>query len=276
MPVINPTPSIPAPPATGSAPCGWVLDTSCCAEWASYTNTVRDRATSWATQILWALTGRRYGTCEVTVRPCGSTCAYYGGWMTYPVTADGLGTTWQPFIRDGAWFNCACSGACTCRPRCSVWLPGPVASVTEVVVDGVVINPASYRIDNRDTLVGLNGQCWPECQNLNLESPAEGTFSVTYARGTALPKAGEIAAGILACEFAKACTGTACALPSNLSSLARQGIEVTMIDPTDALQAGYTGLPDVDLWIRTVNPNKQTSRTRVYSPDLHYPSMRTS
>lgn len=275
MPVVN-SPGVAPPVPTGSvAPCAWTIDTTCIDGWDGYTNSERDRATAWATRILWALTGRRFGVCEVTVRPCGGNCRYWGGWMAYPAIADGVGTVFSPYIRDGAWFNCGCAGSCTCRPACEVWLPGPVASVTSVVVDGVVVAPENYRVDNASMLVGLNGQCWPDCQNLNLESPSVGTFEVTYGRGTLVPVAGQIAAGLLAGEFIKACAGNACALPQNLSSLARQGIQVTAIDPTDLLDAGLTGVAEVDLWIRAENPGRLTRRPRVWSPDLHYPVVRT-
>jgi len=157
-----------------------------------------------------------------------------------------------------------------------VYLPGPVLSVTSVTIDGIVLADTSYRVDNREILVRTDGECFPECQNMNLNGPAEGTFEVTYSRGKAVPLAGQIAAGLLACEFAKACAGQDCGLPANLSSLARQGVEVTMIDPTDVLDAGLTGVPNVDLWIRSVNPARLAQRPRVFSPDVHYPTMRTS
>ena len=276
MPVVNPGGPAPLPPTGSTAPCAWTVDTGCCSDWDTFTPQVQARATSWATGILWALTGRRFGVCDIVVRPCGSTCNYYGGYMSYPVITDGIGTVFAPFVRDGTWFNCACSGACSCEARCAVWLPGPVAVINEVVVDGIVIPDTSYRVDNREWLIRTDGECWPECQNLDLNSPAVGTFEVSYGRGNLLPATGQIAAGLLACEFAKACNGQACALPGNLSTLARQGVQVTMIDPTDALDAGLTGLPEVDLWIRSVNPDRKTHRPRVYSPDLHFPSMRTS
>jgi hypothetical protein len=196
--------------------------------------------------------------------------------MTYPVVADGIGSVWSPFIRDGSWFNCGCAGACSCEPRCAVWLPGPVAGVVEVVVDGVVIDPSRYRVDNRTRLVGLDGQCWPDCQNMNLESPDEGTFQVTYLRGKPLPMAGQIAAGLLACEFLKACQGQACGLPANISSLTRQGVQIEMVDPTDELNDGLTGIRQVDQFIRAVNPKNLLRRPRVLSPDLKQPAMRTS
>jgi hypothetical protein len=276
MPVINPTPSVPTPSAPGSAPCGWTIDTTCCPDWDTYSNTVRDRAQQWATYMLWVLTGRRFGTCQVTVRPCGTDCAFYGGWIAYPVTADGLGTQWGPYVRGGQWFNCGCAGSCSCRPECSVLLPGPVASVVEVLVDGVVIDPALYRVDNRGVLIGMGGQCWPKCQNMNLAGDVEGTFEVTYLRGTPLPLAGAIAAGELACEFAKACVGAACGLPQNVQSITRQGIEVQMIDPSQLMSSGMTGIHNVDLFIKAVNPNGLRSRPRVWSPDYTAPAVRTS
>lgn len=275
MPVVNPT-AAPAPiPSGTSAPCAWTIDTTCCPDWDAADPVMRDRATQWATYTLWALTGRQFGACQVTVRPCGSNCRYYGGWMTYPVTADGIGTIWAPFIRDGSWFNCGCLGSCSCEPRCSVYLPGPVASIVQVVVDGIVIDPSMYRVDNRTRLVGLNGQCWPDCQNMSLENPAEGTFEVTYTRGRPLPVAGQIAAGELACEFLKACQGAACALPANISSLTRQGVQIEMVDPTDELTSGLTGVRNVDLWIRAVNPRGLQRRPRVLSPDITAPAVRT-
>lgn len=266
MPVINLVPGIPPT----EEPCNWPIITECCSEWESFPSDVRVNATTWATSILWALTGRRLGTCEVTVRPCGSTCSH-GGWMAWPVTvdcgADGAGIL-NPYNFDGVWFNCVCPGACSCSARCEVPLPGPVNSIVSVTVDGLVINPSAYRVDNSEILVRTDGECWPKCQNFNLSGTSEvGTFFVTYTRGVVVPVAGQIAAGILACEFAKSCT-SGCQLPGNLSSLSRQGVEVTMVDPTDALGQGLTGVHQVDQWIRSVNPFHLASKPRVRSLDV--------
>lgn len=276
MPGINPLDAPAVVPSGSSAPCGWTIDTTCIPGWDTATADQRDRATSWSTYILWALTGRRFGACEVTVRPCGQGCKFYGGWMTYPVTADGIGTVWAPFIQDGVWFNCGCRGGCRCKPRCSVWLPGPVAGIVSVTVDGVLIDPSMYRVDNRSHLVGVNGQCWPDCQNLDLDSPDEGTFEVTYLRGTPLPVAGQIAAGKLAGQFIAACQAADCELPQNVQSIVRQGVSIEMIDPTDVLTNGLTGIAEVDLFIRAVNPRGLQRRPRVFSNDLPMPPVRTS
>lgn len=279
MPVINQAPLVPDALAVAlEEPCAWPINTNCCPDWDTYSAELQADATAWATSILWALTGRRFGPCTITVRPCGSTCNFGGGYMTWPVTLDGGNAAaaggWVPFIDTaGVWRNCGCPGACSCAARCEVWLPGPVASVSEVVVDGVVVPPEAYRVDDGRYLVRQDGECWPECQDFNLSGAApddENTFFVTYQRGTPVPPAGQIAAGLLACDFAKSCT-TGCQLPGNLSSLSRQGVEVTLADPTDELNNGLTGVPQVDQWIRAVNPARRTGRARVYSPDVNYP-----
>lgn len=258
-------------------PCApWPLDTSCCSEWSTYDPSLQTAATAWASEILYALSGRRFGTCPVTVRPCGSNCRRGFGWMTWPVTLDGGSADaaggWFPYVdAAGVWRNCACVGACSCAARCELILPGPVASITEVSVDGVVVAPSGYRVDNGRILVRTDGECWPECQDFNESSElAEDTFFVTYERGEAVPVGGQIAAGKLACEYAKACT-TGCKIPGNLASLTRQGVEVQVLDPAATLTDGYTGIHDVDLWLRSVNPFKRVQRPRLYSPDLDYP-----
>lgn len=252
-------------------PCAWPIDTGCCPDWDTYTPEVQASATAWATEILWSLTGRRFGLCETTIRPCGSTCSH-GGWMTWPVSWDGSGTGYgilNPYNFGGTWFNCVCPGACSCKARCEVRLQDPVHSVTEVIVDGLTIDPSAYRVDNQSILVRTDGECWPKCQDLNLSDTSDvGTFFVTYQRGVPVPIAGQIAAGILACDFAKSCT-SGCKLPGNLSTLSRQGVEITMSDPTDALGNGLTGVSQVDQWIQSVNPRRLTNRPRVRSLDIN-------
>jgi hypothetical protein len=259
------------------SPCAWPINTICCDGWDGFDPELQDVATAWATDILWGLTGRRFGECTILARPCGDGC-HGGGYMTYPVYMDGnagaSGATWIPFIdAGGTWRNCACLGACTCKARCEVWLPGPVASVSEVVVDGVIVPPTAYRIDNGNILVRQDGECWPKCQDFNLSAvdpDTENTFVVTYQRGVPVPVAGQVAAGMMACDFAKSCT-TGCKLPGNLASLTRQGVEVTVADPTEDVNAGLTGIPFVDQWIRSVNPNRLSSRSRVSSLDINLP-----
>lgn len=58
-----------------------------------------------------------------------------------------------------------------------------------------------------------------------------------------------------------------CQLPGRTTSVQREGISYTLIDPQDYLRDGKTGLPSVDLWISSVNPRKALRAAGVFTPD---------
>lgn len=259
------------------AACEWTLNTSCCAGWDAYDPAVQANATAWATEILDSLTGRRFDQCPVTVRPCGPRCDWFSGYMTFPVDGvgiGGVGRPWMvPWIDNGVWRNCGCTGGCSCQAACQVPLPTPVASVVEVSLGGLILDPSAYRVDNGRILTRIDGgECWPSCQDMGLPEGDPGVFSVEYRPGEPLPLAGQIAAGELACEFAKACVGALdCQLPQQLASLSRNGVEVQIVDPNLLVDSGLTGIANVDLWIRSVNPGRKQQRSRVLSGDVRTP-----
>jgi len=75
----------------------------------------------------------------------------------------------------------------------------------------------------------------------------------------------------LACEYAKACVGAPCRLPSRVTSISRQGVTISMVDINDILKNGLTGLWELDQLIMLYNPQGLKGRTRFYSPDLQEP-----
>lgn len=259
-------------PVNPVGPCDWDISTDCCPDWDDLDPDLRAQATAYGTLVLWAATGRQFGTCEVTVRPCGRTCSncpqgYY--W-------DGEGT-WVPYIFNGQWRNCWCGadfGCCTCDPHCRVYLPGPVASIQSVRVGGEVL-PASgggYFVLDQMWLIRVDTEeCWPLCADQNLAPGDTDAFEVTYTRGLEVPTTLQWAAGIIACEWVKACQGAECRLPGRISSLSRQGVNVSMVNVEELLRAGLTGIPEVDQVIRSYNPGGLQGRTRFYSPDLQIP-----
>lgn len=256
------------PPPPG--PCDWPLDTGCIPGWDDADPADQQRATTWATFILDALTGHQFSQCPVTVRPCGSGCGLFTGYQVYPVGAPATGSPgpWMiPYIVNGAWRNCACAGGCSCRPDCRVDLGVPVASITEVKVDGLTLDPSAYALIGQWLARVDGGECWPACQDPATPDTKDGTFSVTFVPGRRLPDAGRIAAGKLAGEFLKACSGAACALPQQIASLSRQGVDVQFVDPAEVLTAGRTGIHEVDLFVQAVNPSSLRRRPRVASPD---------
>lgn len=239
--------------------CPWTIDPGCCTGWDDFDEPVQQAAVDYATLVLWSATGRRFGVCtDVTVRPCMTCDDCFGGFWS--------GSEWTPYIYNGQWFNGLCNGL-PCEPACQVWLPGPVVSVSEVLVDDVEVDPSAYQVQNYNWLVRIDGDCWPSFQDMGTAS-GDGTFFVTYDRGQVVPAALLNAAGILACEYAKACTGAQCRLPGRVASLARSGVQVTMVDISDVLKYGLTGLAEVDQVIMALNPFGLKSTPKVYSPDL--------
>lgn len=282
MPVIDVVIPGSVQPTDEDTPCNWTVDTLCVPNWDDIPVAVQTAASEWAVQILWALTGRQYGACSLTLRPCSPRCSGPNGYMAFPVNAGGssgaMGPWMIPWIDSGVWRNCGCAGGCSCSAPCEVAIPGPVAVIDEVRVDGVVLDPSAYRLDSMrgiPVLVRIDGECWPDCQDMAADIDEPGAFSITYQRGRVVPRSGQLAAGELAGEFAKACAGADCALPQQLASLSRNGVEVTVVDPTSFLDAGLTGIANVDLWIRAVNPFRRPQRSRVLSSDIRGPRFMT-
>lgn len=266
MPVINEVAANAEP-----GPCGWTVDTGCDPAWAAYSEEVKTRATNLAVFILDALTGRQFGQCPITVRPCGPACRLQTNYMTYPVGAPSQSSPgpWMvPYVANGTWVNCACSGGCDCAPSCRVDLGIPVAEITEVKVDGLVLDPSAYLLVGQWLARTDDGVCWTSCQDPSVPDTEDGTFAVTFRPGRLLPVAGEAAAGMLASEFAKACAGAACGLPAQVASLSRQGVDVEFVDPATVFENGRTGIREVDLFIQAVNPDRLGRRPRVMSPDV--------
>jgi hypothetical protein len=217
-----------------------------------------------ATSQLWRLTAGVYGLCPITVRPCGNACR---GFVYFPTqTAQGI------------WINvtCGCEQSnCDCCYVCEIRLEGPVASVTEVKIDGIVIDPDTYRIDNGNQLVRVEGECWPKCQTLALPDTEDGTFSVTYEKGLPVPFGGQRAVAALAAEIIKACEAGPCRLPSGVREIFRQGERIEFVNGIDLLRAGLTNIPEVDSWVLSVNPRSQREVSSVWSPD-DVPQLRTT
>lgn len=224
-----------------------------------------------AAQTLRMLTGYRVGGCATTVRPCKRSCVP-GTWLVAPETwgsyAGYSGYGYSPYVRDGQWYNaCGCqSDNCSCTEVREVYLPGHAGRIDSVQVDGVVLDPTAYRVDNGNQLVRQDGLDWPVCQDMNLPDGQEGTFSVTYLDGNPVDALGAHVAGILAQEFARACVNAACALPDRVQSLTRQGISMQMQPDETEFPGGRTGVRFVDDWIQVWNPTASLP-AGVYSPD---------
>lgn len=225
-------------------------------------------AADMASQILYSLSGNRYGgICETTVRPCADPCRC--GWGQ--VLASGHMVGFSDYT--GLWSN-ECGDTCGCGWLSRVLLPGyPVQEVSEVKIDGVIVDASEYRLDEHRDLTRLgdtNGRSrrWPGCQRLDKPDTEPGTFSVSYTYGEAAPAAGIMAARELACQLAlaMACHDD-CALPQGVVRVARQGVTIERAQ-MDMFGKGRTGLVLVDSFLGAVNPQGLNRRPAVWSPDL--------
>lgn len=283
------------PPPAGSGCCGGLAD--------PINEVMLQKAIVFATNILFRASGRQFpGECERTVRPCrgagGSGCGCGcgggedGGWGGGP----GLGAWggWNSFWWDtalGGWNStfpyavgwlggCGCGGGCNGCNLPGVLLSNPIASVSEVVINGEIIDPAEYAVEDYRTLarytLDANGCLlgWPCMNRLSVDSspygadPNDGskdhTWQITYVYGRGPGDDGETAAAMYACELAKLwCNGDGCRLPYRVQTMVREQMTASFVDPSLFLTNGMTGLPEVDAWIRSVNPNGNIRRSTV-------------
>lgn len=189
-----------------------------------------------ASYLLWAATGKVYGPCPVSVLPCNElTCGY----CHHPLRQ------------------------CGCRSVPEIRLDGPVHSVTEVVIDGIALPDTSYRIDDYEWLVRLDGESWPT----NADPLDPDSFRVDYLLGFAPPGGAATVTGALACEIAKDRCGNAnCRLPSNLRTVSRQGITVGVGRNVFVNPFQKFGVPSIDLWVEMVA--SPVLAGAVHSPDF--------
>lgn len=248
--------------------CLWPMDEACRTdEWNAYDLVVQHRALALASASLHRLTAGRVGGCPVTVRPCKRSC----GGVPIPAMFTQYGA-FNPHINSaGYWVNfCGCQTDCGCTELCEIALPGPIGRIEEIKVDGAVIPPSNYRIDGNSVVwVGAGACPWPTCQDLAKPDTEVGTFSITYLNAYPVDSIGAYAVGILALEFAKACSGSKCRLPSGVTSVTRGGVSYD-INP-GVFPDGFTGIREVDAFIGLWNPGGLRQRSGVWFPGINTP-----
>jgi hypothetical protein len=213
-----------------------------------------------ASNIMWALSGRRYtGETTVTER---YVCSY---------RAFRLGPSARTFnatLLDGDVYNIpkeefndfAELTSDGLSPTSRIRLRGrPVTKIHAIRTRaGKIIPPHTYYLVDHSTIQAAAGVPWTPC---NIE--------VTYSYGSPVPTMGKMAARTLAIEFAKLWTGDDdCQLPQRITSITRQGVSYTLLDSQDFLDELKTGIYAIDLFLRSVNPDKARAKARVFTPDI--------
>lgn len=236
------------------AGCPWPMDPACqTAEWLAHSQEVRDRALALASSVLSRLTGGRVGNCPITVVP-----ARQKGCCWIPVDGYSLGG-FRPYIDGtGAWRNCGTTGD---DPNV-IRLPSPATRLTSVVIGGVAQPLADWHLAANGTLrwTGTGPNPAPP------EPQTSADFNVTYLNAYPVDSNAAYAVGVLALEFAKACAGTKCRLPSGVTNIVRQGVSYEV--QSGAFPNGFTGIREVDTFIGLWNPGALKRGATVWSPDL--------
>lgn len=199
-----------------------------------------DTAVEYASFVLFKLSGEKYNGIQTTTE------VYTAGTP--------LSITQSPVLVSGNVIN---------LPRLSngqreLRLRGtPVRAIQSINYMGRVLDPSEYTLRNNSYLVRQHALPWV------LDPVNE--LSVTYTHGTPPPSAGRRAAIRLANELILWDKGSAnCALPERISSVNRQGVSYTVMDPQEFISNGRVGIYEIDLFLAAVNPTKAKKRSKIF------------
>lgn len=220
---------------------------------------------AWTTII--NLTAGRVVLAPTTVRPVSSPFgerSRWTKWYTGGAHLNGLGPLLSMDMQPGLLFiqgwGAGSAGHTTCE------LEAPCGGVTEVRIDGEVLAPSAWRLDDGNLLVRTDGHVWPTYQDPRLPAGAKGTFEVDYFQGFYPGRALTWAAAELAAEFYRAASGEKKSrLPSNVTTVVRQGVTFQLETPL--FSKGKTGITEIDVVLQRYNPHGLTAPTVVASPD---------
>lgn len=210
---------------------------------------LKTRAEILAVQTLRILTLGQVGGNTITVMPRRNCNWAWGYWL------------------DTRWFSGVYPAAAHLKNE-EFWkheaivLDGPVGAVYEVVIDGVVVPPEQYGIEDGDKLVRRDGSSWPR--------GGRDTFTVKYLQGFRVDLMGQYVAGVLALEFYKSVKKPGnCRLPKNITSINREGLTYEI--STAMFPNNSTGITEVDTYVWQWNPNALRVKPTVHIPRSNKP-----
>lgn len=244
----------------------WITgdDVADCCSVETTSGVIFDQVAEQASDLLFEISGRLYaGECGPrTVRPPCDSC-----WCGFQVLSRGyiVGPWTYGYPLDSLCYSCLTA----CEPSMVKLAGYPIRAVSEVKINGDVVNPDDYFLHNDRYLVRADGARWPISQNLSLPDTEDHTFSVTYTYGADPPELALAAAGQIACELYKQCSGESCALPTGVTRLTRQGVTIDRLAFTSwSFREGRwaTGLALVDAFLATVNPAGLMRRPVLWAP----------
>lgn len=256
-------------------PCMWPINVAVLPDstfWNALDEELRTLAMKAATEFLWRWTGRRFGLCPGKIRPCRTdSCRTVPHRISepYDTAVVKVNSPWLPVVLGSKTYPLGCGScqtSCNCVEHPGIRLPRKVHSVTEVKVDGVVLDASQWAFYNH-VLYRTDGQSWPTYQDVLASSDEEGTWEISVEFGEPVPSGGVVAVTLLAEQIAQAMLGrNSCSLPERVQSVSREGISVVAYDSLEDAMRGGTGIWLIDSWVASIM--KAPSGSAVYSPDF--------
>ena len=206
-------------------------------------------ACKFASDMLWRLSGRKFHTGAVATEQYVVDRSWLGPHTLTPIRGQAVyDRNWGVYIVDPYDWNSR-----------KIRLDGtPVRSIASVssLADGSVIDPGQYSVINRAFL--------------RLDTVVPRGIDVSYSYGTPPPTSGRMAARTMALQFFYLWSGREdlCQLPSRVTSVSRENVNWTILDNQDFLDEMKTGIYAVDMFLRSVNPDKARTKAKVFSVDL--------
>lgn len=136
----------------------------------------------------------------------------------------------------------------------------------------VMIRPAqsivSVKQNDRDVAwEQINSYTVKICDQASGAACEDVTYRIEYSPQD-IPANVQRAIDLLAEQLEAAATGGDCSLPERVTSISRQGMSWTLLDPQEFFDKGLTGIYEVDLLISSINPARAKMRARVFSPEF--------
>lgn len=136
----------------------------------------------------------------------------------------------------------------------------PALKINSISINGIILDSSKYQLRNNSFIVQTNLMAW------NLSPVNE--ICVDYDYGLNPPAMGKLACTLLANELIKSYTmPSQCKLPERVTSVSRQSVSFSILDPHTFLNEGKLGIYLVDAFITTANPNRAKKQSKVFSPD---------
>lgn len=134
----------------------------------------------------------------------------------------------------------------------------PVRNVASVVIEDEPDYVLEWTLESKHRIRIKNRLSYRKCGRAR-------AVSVTYTYGSPPPLQLQTAIDVLAGELQLAYDQDgACRLPDHVTSITRQGVSMTVVDPESFVDNGLTGISEVDDAIRLFNMSRAKRPARVY------------